>query len=115
GEKLGGELLVNSTIRGFQLAPSITALTSGGFVVVWVDDSGKGGDSSDHSIKAQVFDAAGDKLGGEFLVNTITADDQTFPTVAATADGGFIVSWSDASGIGGDDNGFGAKAQIFKL
>ena len=85
GQKLGGEILVNSTTQGFQLAPSITALTNGGFVVVWVDDSGQGGDGSDHSIKAQVFDAAGDKLGGEFLVNTVTDGDQRFPSVAAIA------------------------------
>ena len=115
GQKRGGEILVNSTTQGYQLAPSITALSNGGFVVVWVDESGQGGDGSEHSIKAQVFDAAGDKLGGEFLINTVTDGDQRFPSVAAIAGGGFIVSWSDTSGSGGDDSGFAAKAQIFTL
>src|SRR5258708_22393069 len=66
-------------------------------------------------MKVEVFGGAGDKLGGEFLVSTVTGDDQRFPSVAAIAGGGFIVSWSDASGIGGDDSGFAAKAQIFTL
>ena len=39
----------------------------------------------------------------------------TDPANAAIAGGGFIVSWSDASGSGGDDSGFAAKAQIFTL
>src|SRR4029078_10863671 len=115
GQKRGGEIQVNSTTQGYQLAPSITALSNGGFVVVWVDESGQGGDSSEHPIKAQVFDAAGNKLGAEFLINTVTDGDQRFPSVAAIAGGGFIVSWSDASGSGADDSGFAAKAQIFTL
>ena len=115
GQKRGGEILVNSTTQGYQLAPSITALSNGGFVVVWVDESGQGGDGSEHSIKAQVFDAAGNKLGGEFLINTVTDGDQRFPSISAIAGGGFIVSWSDTSGSGGDDSGFAAKAQIFTL
>ena len=68
----------------------IAPLAGGGFVVVWQDASGEGGDS-DTSVKAQLFDAAGNKIGGEFLVNTATTDVQTSPSVAALENGGFAL------------------------
>ena len=43
---------------------------------------------------AQRFDANGIEVGGEFVVNTLAANDQVDPTVTALADGGFLVAWS---------------------
>jgi len=37
--------------------------------------------------------APGDALGGEFLVNTTTADNQRNPAIAMAADGDFVVAW----------------------
>ena len=34
-----------------------------------------------------------EKLGPEFQINTYTEDDQGYPTVAPTQDGGFVVVW----------------------
>ena len=53
-------------------------------------------------------------LGAEFLVNTATANDQFQPTITSLSSGGFVVSWTDASGQGGDASGFGIKARIFE-
>ncbi len=113
GGKIGGERLVNTTTAGNQSAPSITALANGGFVVTWQDASGQGGDTSGSSIKTQVFDASGGKLGTEFLVNTATAGSQSAASITALANGGFVVTWQDASGQGGDASGSSIKAQMF--
>lgn len=54
---------------------------------------------------------------GEFLVNTITNSSQYFPSVAALADGGFVISWLDDSqdAGGGDTSGTAIRADIFSV
>ena len=113
GAKVGAEFLVNTTTADNQLAPAITSLTNGGFVVTWYDTSGQGGDASSSSVKAQIYGAAGAKVGGEFIVNTVTAGSQLYPTTAGLTNGGFVVTWRDDSGVGGDASRYGIKAQIF--
>jgi rRNA processing protein Gar1 len=106
GGKVGGEFLVNTTTENQQNFPTITGLSNGGFVVTWSDRSGLDGDANPRSIKAQVFDATGTKVGSEFLVNTTTAGSQDIPIISALSDGGFVIAWSDQS-----DNS--DKAQVF--
>jgi Ca2+-binding RTX toxin-like protein len=113
GARVGGEFLVNTNTYSNQNVPTVTNLTSGGFVVTWQDNSGTLGDASGTSIKAQMFDAAGDRIGGEFLVNTQTAVDQLFPTITGLAGGGFVVTWTDWSGTLGDAGAISSKAQMF--
>ncbi len=80
GATVGGEFLVNTVTAGIQIAPQITSLASGGFVVAWIESGGRAGD---HDIKAQVFDAAGVKVGSEFLVHTATLNNQASPALAS--------------------------------
>jgi hypothetical protein len=91
-ESVSGEVLVNTETGSWQYTPVVAALPSGGFVMAWGDDSGMGGDAEASSIKAQVFDADGNKLGGEILVNTAPAQGQYAPAIAALPDGGFVVT-----------------------
>ncbi|WP_180275758.1 S-layer family protein [Sphingobium sp. IP1] len=113
GNATGTEFLVNTATANAQRTPAITALSSGGFVITWADSSLQGGDASSTSVKAQVYDAAGNRLGTELLVNTNTANAQDTPVVAALSNGGFVVSWHDSSLLGGDNNKDAVKAQIF--
>lgn len=119
GAKEGTEFLVNTQILGRQASPSITDLTNGGFVVTWIDGgngvvgSGTLGDNNGSSIKAQVFDQNGSKIGTEFLVNTQTNSNQDMPKVTGLVDGGFVVTWQDYSGTLGDSSGSSIKAQVF--
>ena len=92
GAKVGTEFRVNDSTTGGQYQADVTALSTGGFVVTW-SSYGNAGDTSSYGVYAQRYDAAGNKIGTEFLVNTFTSDDQWFPAVAATEDGGFVVSW----------------------
>lgn len=109
----GGEFLVNTTVTGVQTDASLTALSGGGFVVTWTDNSASGADASGAAIRAQLYDASGAKVGGEALINATTANAQTQSTVTALSNGGFVVSWTDASLVGGDADGLGIKARIF--
>jgi Ca2+-binding RTX toxin-like protein len=92
-----GDILVNSTTASYQTSWNIVALPTGGFVVVWEDESGIGGDSSGSSIKLQAFDGSGGKIGGETLVNTTVNSYQDDPSVSVLSDGRVVVSWIDRS------------------
>jgi Ca2+-binding RTX toxin-like protein len=111
GAKAGAEIFVNTNLAGNQDNPTTAALPDGGFVVTWRDATG---DGSAYSIKAQLFDASGVPVGTEFLVNTATGGDQVDPSVIALPYG-FAVTWADASGVGGDADGFGIKLRLFSL
>ena len=100
--KSGPELLVNTATGSHQNDPAIAALGDGRFVVTWTDWSATGGDTSTAAIRAQIFNADGDKLDEEFLVNTTTTQGQNMPAVTALADGRFLIAWADASRSGED-------------
>ena len=105
---LGNEFLVNSTTTGAQTASAVATLASGRFVVTWNDASATGGDTSVGAIRGQLFEANGTPVGGEFLVNTETANGQVNSTIAELAGGGFVVGWADSSLVGGDSSGSGS-------
>lgn len=113
GAKVGPEFLVNTTTQLSQSASSITSLASGGFVIAWVDASGTAPDAKGTGVRAQIYAASGAKVGGEFLVNTTITSSQTFPVITALASGGFVASWTDSSGLGGDPTAPSVKAQLF--
>ena len=112
GDRRGGEFQVNTfkPAFGYQIASSVASDPSGNFVVVWEADE----DGSRWGIFGQRYDSSGDRLGGEFQVNTHTADVQLYPSVALDASGKFVVVWNsqeqdgDAFGVFGqryDSNG----------
>ncbi len=103
GALVGGEFQVNSTWLGGQTNPEITALTDGGFVVVW--ESVEPVVGADGDIFAQQYNADGTVNGGEFQVNAHADGEQNKPHVVALPFGGFTVTWAsmgqdgDASGV----------------
>ncbi len=103
GTKIGGETIANTYLANDQRAPAITALSDGGYVVVWISS---GQDGSLYGIYAQRFDASDHKIGDELQVNTTTVGLQTLPEVTALSDGGFVVTW--------EGNGTGDTAGIFQ-
>lgn len=112
GAKVGSEILVNTVTAGDQIDPAIVALSSGGFLVAWSDNSGQGGDASGYGIKAQEFTSAGARVGGELLVNTATSGNQTDPVLEVLSGDRVVIAWTDASGTGGDNSGTSIKAQL---
>lgn len=88
GVRVGNEFLVNTTTSGNQKAPDVAMDASGNFVVIWQADDG-----SDEGIYARRYDANGQPLTGEFLVNSYTDSRQLDPSVAMNSDGKFVIAW----------------------
>lgn len=81
--------------------------------MTWRTTNIANGDGSSSSIKAQVFNANGNPLGSEFLVNTAAAADQLKSAVTGLANGGFVIVWRDESTAAGDTSGDAIRAQVY--
>ncbi len=108
GNTVGGEFKVNTEVTNDQKNAAVAMDADGDFVVTWqsFDQDGDG-----FGIYAQRFDSLGNKVGGEFLVNTLTSFDQFDPSVAMSATGEFVISWTADNVPGGD--GFEIVAQRY--
>ncbi len=92
GNPLGQSFKVNED-KGKRphISPSVSVGQSGKFVVVWEDYR-----DLDSDIYAQRFDSAGNKLGGNLLVNSDSLDeDQYSPSVSVGKSDRFMVAWVD--------------------
>ena len=117
------EVLVNTYTSGSQYDPAITSLSDGGFVVTWRDDQGSSHDGgSGIDVFGQRFDAAGQKVGDDFLINAdADSGSQYEPAMADLGNGTFVVIWRDDSGSSHDTNdndsatgsGYDVRGQIF--
>ena len=83
-----------------ETSPHVAALANGGFVVTWTDSAGDVNGTS-QGIRASVYDANGNIVTGDILVNQFNqAGTQLSNDVTALPDGGFAVMWEDvAAGV----------------
>jgi len=93
GSPVTDEFVMNTTVAGNQQDPNVTALAGGGFVAVWETPNAEPAPGWGYGIAAQIYDASGNPVGGEIVVNEQMANDQRDPAVAAAPDGGFVVVW----------------------
>jgi hypothetical protein len=107
GSALGVETRVNTTTADNQHQSTVAALVGGGYVVTWTSSRQ---DGSSHDIYAQRYAADGGAVGLETRINTTTANTQYQSTVAALADGGYVVTWTS---YGQDGGGYGVYAQRY--
>lgn len=106
GAPVGTETLINTTTVNYQVSPSITSLSDGGYVIVWSSDNQ---DGDNYGIYAQRYDSAGNAVGGETLVNTYTTSDQWRASITSLGDGGYVVTWTSNGGQDGDGSGIYAQ------
>lgn len=122
----GAEFRVNSTTHQSQEQnhPYITAIGSG-YIISW-DANNQDNADGNYGVYAQRFTAAGVKVdrdgtttstgtSGEFLLNTTTVAEQSWPAITQTADGGFVAVWNSynqESGTAGA-NTYGIFGQRF--
>ena len=109
GTTAGSEFQANTTTSGTQTEPEVVGLVGGGFVVIWQDESSN--DGSSWGVYGQQYDHTGSKAGTEFIVNEVTTNAQYEPSVAALADGGFVVAYRSDSGR--DGNYAGVFQRVF--
>jgi hypothetical protein len=99
----GTEFLVNTATTDGQIAPVVTALADGKYLVVWVGSVQPGAISNttwaNADIRAQVYNEDGSRAGNEFVVNAAaTAGVQLAPVVTLLSDGNFLIAWQDGIG-----------------
>jgi hypothetical protein len=86
---------VNLT-AGEQYGPAIADIGSGRYIVVWTEVNGPVGTAPGNDLVGQIFDAAGNRFGNEFQVNSAFDDDYEFgAALASRPGGGFIMVYGD--------------------
>ncbi len=106
GAPSGAEIQVNNVTTGDQDQPSIGADGSGAFVIAW-----SSGPVGDRDVRARRYDADGNPIGGEFLVNSYSTGDQHSPVVGKHVNG-FVVVWTSD---GQDGDAGGTYGQAFSV
>ncbi|WP_135075106.1 Ig-like domain-containing protein [Terasakiella sp. SH-1] len=107
GHPQGVEFRANSRTSHGQFHSAVASLEDGGFVMTWESQHQ---DGSDSGIYHQRFDAQGNRVGAEGLVNSYTPHNQTRPEITGLADGGYVITWQSQHQ---DGSGYGAYAQRY--
>ena len=97
GVPIGADFLVNTYTTGRQRNPTISASPTGGFVVAW---KSLGRDGNQYGVAARRYNASGNPIGDEFVVNTYTTGHQGDGIltkgidIAHDGSGNFVVTWN---------------------
>ncbi|GMU66602.1 MAG: hypothetical protein AMXMBFR36_28760 [Acidobacteriota bacterium] len=108
GKPAGAECRVNATTTGDQGLPSVAADGTDDFVVVW---QSRDQDGSYEGIFGQRIAPDGQRIGGEFQVNTYTLGGQYRPAIAGDGTTSFAVVWQSQGQDGSFDGVFGQRLQ----
>ena len=109
GTAAGGAFRVNTFTDNAQRWSSVAMDTDGDFVITW-SSLNQESTGSGYGIFARRYDSAGAAYGAEFQVNTTTAGDQQFPSIAMDAKGAFVIAWQSYRGAA---NGYDIVAREF--
>jgi hypothetical protein len=105
GSAVGAETRINTTTASNQQLSKIATLADGSYVITWAS---LGQDGSGYGVYAQRYAGDGSAVGTETRINSTTAGEQNQPTIAALADGGYVITWTS---FGQDGSGYGVYAQ----
>ena len=96
-------LMVNQSITGYQLNPSIGYLESGGYVIVW-NTQDTVGSTYNFNVIGQRYMSDGSRYGSNFQVNILSNLNQSFPSIAGHKEKNsnhFIVAWASNDTVSG--------------
>ncbi len=93
GQPTQDEFQVNATSNAAQKLPAVAMDADGDFVVTW---SSLWQDNGVYGVYGRRYAASGGSQGDEFQVNTTTAGNQNFSSVAVDPDGDFLIAWTSA-------------------
>lgn len=116
GTAFAGEFVANTSTRGIQWEPGLTALPDGRFIAVYTDFSL----ANSPNIRGQLWETAvnsnGDpevrQVGTSFAVNEAAGGFQSVADIATLADGSVVVVWEDDSGAFGDTSSRAIVARL---
>ena len=107
GVAIGPEFQVNTFTPVYQWYPRVASFSDGGFIITWTSIYQ---DGNSYGVYAQRYDANGNRVGGEFLVNTRTYSRQEYPDITVLPDNNFLITWHS---YGQDGSGYGIHAQRY--
>ena len=110
GKKIGNQFNVSSNNwYSFPLFSkrNILPLNNNRFLVYY---DGFGPDDSDLEVMATIFDEDGNRIGDEFVVNSIIEDRQFLPNAGLINESRFIICWESRNQ---DSSSYGVYAQIY--
>ena len=107
GNTVDSETRVNTTTVNSQSGADAAALSDNGYVITWTSYEQ---DGFDGGIYHQRYDADGNTVGAETLVNTTTYNLQDFARVTGLSGGGYVVTWLSAFQDGSE---YGVYSQRF--
>ena len=116
GQPDGNEQILSTvkTLIAGDARPDLTALPGGGYVVVWESSQSADMNDTSYTIQGRLVGTNGVPSGDQFQVNALmTGTLEGYSSVAALADGGFVVTWArpqihgrrfmaDGTPVGGD-------------
>ncbi|ESQ86721.1 hypothetical protein ABAC460_22605 [Asticcacaulis sp. AC460] len=108
GNEVGEQITVNTT--GYWVFNStVIGLSDGGFMLSWYSGTSDW-TVSDYTfnVAARRYDASGNAVGGEFIVNTTRPGDQGNPSMAELSNGDVVIAWVSK------DDGLGAPKLLFQ-
>lgn len=101
GAAVGAQFTANTQTTNNQYGNDVARLSDGGFVVTWTDPVPSNGGGR---IVARHYDASGNAIGGEIVIDSKASGAYGRTTVTATANGGYVVSWTEDDGIAAQNN-----------
>ncbi|MEO1686790.1 MAG: hypothetical protein AAFU61_02685, partial [Pseudomonadota bacterium] len=112
GAPLTDEFTVNENRSSTQSEPAVTVLDDGRIVIAWQTQQAPGGSGAD--VSGQIFAPTGERIDGEFRINTEISSTQNLVDVGALPGNNFVAVWTSVtSGSAGDGSGNGIFQQIF--
>jgi Ca2+-binding RTX toxin-like protein len=101
GAAVGGQFTANTQTTNNQYGNDVARLSDGGFVVSWTDPVPSNGGGR---IVARHYDVSGNAIGGEIVIDSKASGAYGRTTVTATANGGYVVSWTEDDGTAAQNN-----------
>lgn len=116
GNPLGNEFLVHEDTMHGQKEPHIAMNGNGDFVVAWeISYLGGRGFPSHPDVFARFFNASGNPMGNEFMVNTFTDHTQHDIAAAINNQGNIIFTWASHKQEDTDSTSYGIFARQYTL
>lgn len=101
GAAVGSQFTANTQTTNNQFGNDVARLSDGSFVVTWTDPVPSNGGGR---IVARHYDASGNAIGGEIVIDSKASGAYGRTTVTATANGGYVVSWTEDDGTAAQNN-----------
>lgn len=108
GTPLGPGRFVNVFLPGEQTSAAVSALQTGGFLMLWTSGAGQDGDAL--GIFGRVYGADGKTRGREFRINLNRTGPQFAPALSVAPNGKGAAVWN-----GPDGDGFGVFARLIGM